>query len=171
MCLVWRSCRFTNPAFRILRQRVGSNRCRGLWDSGLPWNRSCTDVYIFVRTPDGFQPTTDMVVNGCSAEFGFARSPACPKRAIRTPSDLVAHERKMQVLTNLAWVLVGSIVIVLYCRCSAFPQTTRRFATPVVRQIHFRHWREIGSSLQMGSRWFATAVLTMTACTRERRLP
>lgn len=91
----------------------GQTDSRGLWDSGLLWNRSCTDVYIFVRTPDGFQPTTGIVVNGCSAEFGFARSLACPKRAIRTPADLVAHERKMQVFTNLAWVLVGSIVIAL----------------------------------------------------------
>ena len=64
----------------------------GRWDAGLLWNRTCEDVYIFVRSPNYYQPTTDTVVRGCMAEFGFVRKGECPSASIMTPVELAILE-------------------------------------------------------------------------------
>ena len=46
---------------------------------------SCGDIFVFAQAPDGFQPTTDTVVNDCYAEFGFAPVGVCPQRSGVTP--------------------------------------------------------------------------------------
>jgi hypothetical protein len=82
----------------------------GRWDGGLLWNRSCKAVYIFVETPNGFQPTTDTVVNDCFAEFGFAPALTCPERSIMTAADLAARERTIRVTIALALSLGVGII-------------------------------------------------------------
>jgi hypothetical protein len=43
---------------------------QGQWGRYLPGG-SCENYYVFAQAPDGYQPTTDLATNGCSAEFGF----------------------------------------------------------------------------------------------------
>lgn len=52
----------------------------------------CRDVYVFAQAPDGFQPTTDTVVNDCDGEFGFAREGTCPLHVSVMPARLVAYK-------------------------------------------------------------------------------
>jgi hypothetical protein len=45
---------------------------QGQWGLFLPGG-SCDIVYVFAKPPTGFQPTTDLASNGCSAQFGFVQ--------------------------------------------------------------------------------------------------
>jgi len=56
-------------------------------ESAVAWysGSSCDEVFVFAQAPDGFQPTTDTVVNDCDGEFGFAREGTCPPRSIVQP--------------------------------------------------------------------------------------
>jgi hypothetical protein len=53
---------------------------------------SCSDVYVFAQAPDGFQPTTDTVVNDCEGDFGFAPEGTCPPHASVTAHELVVYK-------------------------------------------------------------------------------
>jgi len=70
---------------------------------------SCSDVYVFAQAPDGFQPTTDTVVNDCDGEFGFAPEGTCPPHASVTPERLVAYKA---IRDAVCW-LGGPAVVVL----------------------------------------------------------
>lgn len=72
---------------------------------------SCADVFVFAGAPDGYQPTTDTVVNDCDAEFGFAAAGACPQRPIVTQSDLVARQARKQLASYLVWFLIPATAI------------------------------------------------------------
>jgi len=85
------------PYSEYCTSKGGQTNNKGRWSGGLLWNRKCTDVYIFVEIPDGFRPTTDVVVNDCFAEFGLAKMSNCPEISIRTPSDLIAQQKRDQV--------------------------------------------------------------------------
>ena len=53
---------------------------------------SCDDVYVFAQAPDGFQPTTDTVVDHCYGEFGFAREGTCPPHSSVTADRLALYK-------------------------------------------------------------------------------
>lgn len=67
---------------------------------------SCSDIFVFAQTPNGYHPTTDMVVNDCDGEFGFAPRGACPGPPIVTQSDLIARHARRRLVSNLMWFLV-----------------------------------------------------------------
>lgn len=48
---------------------------QGLWGKFLPGG-NCDIFYVFAKAPDGYQPTTDLASNGCSAQFGFVENSA-----------------------------------------------------------------------------------------------
>lgn len=64
-------------------------------ESAVAWysGASCDEVFVFAQAPDGLQPTTDTVVNGCEGDFGFAPEGTCPPHASVTPGRLVAYKR------------------------------------------------------------------------------
>jgi hypothetical protein len=85
----------------------GQTNSQGYWSDFTQYYGGCGDIFIFIRTLDGFQPTTDTVVNDCVADFGLARSSTCPQRSIVTPADLVAEQRRKRAITALA---LGAVV-------------------------------------------------------------
>ena len=81
----------------------------GMGDAAFFSGVSCNDVYVFAQAPDGFQPTTDTVVNDCDGEFGFAREGTCPPHASVTPDRLMAYKG----IRTLVWLVGGPAVVVL----------------------------------------------------------
>jgi hypothetical protein len=74
-----------------------------------PWwysGAACKEIFIFAQTPDGYQPTTDIAVNGCSAEFGFARESTCPERRVMTQAELTKRQTIKKLASYLVWFLV-----------------------------------------------------------------
>ena len=65
---------------------------------------------MFAQAPDGFQPTTDTVVNDCDGEFGFAREGTCPPHASVTPDTLVAYKG---IRSAACWVGGPAVVVLL----------------------------------------------------------
>lgn len=76
-----------------------------------------TDYYIVARTPEGFEPTTDTIVdNSMYAAFGFAPEGTCPQRSIATPESLtalrLAHTQRKAMLVGFGVaVLIGLILV------------------------------------------------------------
>ncbi|MGB3906717.1 MAG: hypothetical protein WBB22_17565 [Anaerolineae bacterium] len=105
---VWSS---TDPAapgpstLECADERLQTN-AQGRIDAGFYAGRRCSEILVVARVPDGYQPTTDIAVNDCWAEFGFAPRGACPERPIVTQSDLVARQARRQLVSNLTWFLV-----------------------------------------------------------------
>jgi hypothetical protein len=72
---------------------------------------ACERYYFFIRVPDGYQPTTYTVVNGCSARFGLASESSCPKQPGLTPAQQIARQRTSQTLTKVAWCVGPTLLI------------------------------------------------------------
>lgn len=77
------------------------------WHSG----SACDEVFIFAQTPGGFQPTTDIVVKGCSADFGFARESTCPARPVLTQAELIKRQTMKQLASYPVWFLIPATAI------------------------------------------------------------
>jgi hypothetical protein len=43
---------------------------------------TCNEIFVAVISPDGYQPTTNVVNIGCSQQFGFAKESSCQ---LKTP--------------------------------------------------------------------------------------
>jgi len=54
----------------------GLTNSEGYWSSGIVAS-TCNEIYVVVRSPDGFHPTTPTVKNGCGIQFGFAKESSC----------------------------------------------------------------------------------------------
>jgi hypothetical protein len=64
---------------------------QGNWGQFLPAG-NCEDVYVFAEAPDGYQPTTDLASNSCSAQFGFVENSVTVSRKILSIDDFARRK-------------------------------------------------------------------------------
>jgi hypothetical protein len=94
---VWYSSSATHtPDSEYCRYPTNQTESDGHWSRALFDRHSCSGLYMGIQIPDGFQPTTDTLTEGCTGAFGLAPESTCPKRTVRTPADLIA-EREQQL--------------------------------------------------------------------------
>ncbi len=84
--------------------------------------RSGVCRYVFLQTPEGFEPVTDTVV-GCTPGIfgprmvGFSRSSTCPRRGVLTPEGLVRQRFvRAVIVVFLVGVLVVGVPLLVYGR-------------------------------------------------------
>ncbi len=105
---VWAS---TDPAapgpstLECADERLQTN-AYGRAEAGFYAGRRCSQIFVFARVPDGYQPTTDIAVNGCSADFGFARESTCPARPVLTQAELIKRHTIKQLVSCVTWFLL-----------------------------------------------------------------
>jgi hypothetical protein len=87
----------------------------GQWNDFLPYG-SCKEEYIFVFVPKGYQPTTDLASNGCSAQFGFVEAGRVVTHKIVTAQEFIQRhvfwlwvKRVAIALTMLGLAILGTI--------------------------------------------------------------
>lgn len=88
----------------------------GSWSGGII-SGCFVDYYIVARTPEGFEPTTDTIVdNSMYGAFGFAPEGTCPQRSIATPESLtalrLAHTQRKAVLVGFGIALLIGLILV-----------------------------------------------------------
>jgi hypothetical protein len=64
---------------------------QGIWEKFLP-NGSCDTFYVFAKAPDGFQPTTDLASNSCSAQFGFVENSISVSHKVLSINDFARRQ-------------------------------------------------------------------------------
>ncbi len=105
---VWSS---TDPAapgpstLECADERLQTN-AQGRADAGFYAGRRCSEIFVVARVPDGYQPTTDIAVNDCWAEFGFARESTCAVRPVSTQAELIKRQTIREFASYLVWLLV-----------------------------------------------------------------
>lgn len=104
-----------------LGERIGSE-CLNPYDSTDPKGRwgefkpgsKCTDLILYAVVPEGYQPTTDLVVNDCYAHFGFISAGSIPQKNVLTLKDLLgrkAAEEKLKLIAIMAVCIAISIFV------------------------------------------------------------
>lgn len=68
---------------------------QGNWGQFLPGG-NCEDIYVFAKPPNGYQPTTDLASNGCSAQFGFVENGVEVSHTVLSIDDFA--RRKITIL-------------------------------------------------------------------------
>jgi hypothetical protein len=63
----------------------------GLWGQFLPGG-SCDTFYVFAKAPDGYQPTTDLASDSCSAEFGFVENNVSVSHKVLSINDFARRQ-------------------------------------------------------------------------------
>nr|NIN65284.1 hypothetical protein [Anaerolineae bacterium]NIN95478.1 hypothetical protein [Anaerolineae bacterium] len=105
---VWASTNPAAPGPSILEcadEGLQTN-AHGRADAGFWPGRRCSEIFVFARVPDGYQPTTEIAVNDCWAEFGFARESTCPERPLLTQAELTKRQTIKKAASYLVWFLV-----------------------------------------------------------------
>ena len=67
---------------------------KGLWGKFLPGG-SCETYYVFAKAPEGYQPTTDLASNGCSAQFGFVENSVSVSHKVLSINDFVSRHNSI----------------------------------------------------------------------------
>ena len=80
---------------------------QGNWVKFLPGGR-CDTVYVFVKAPNGYQPTSDSASDGCSAQFGFVENDVTVSHKILSINDFA--RRKITILW-MTRICVGLFVV------------------------------------------------------------
>jgi len=80
---------------------------QGNWGKFLPGG-SCDTIYVFAKTPDGYQPTTNLASDGCSAQFGFVKNGVTVSQKILSINDFARHKITMLWVTRIC---VGLFII------------------------------------------------------------
>lgn len=93
-----------------------SNQCeytftdnQGGWGEFLPGG-SCDEVFIFVQSPSGFHPTTDVVSDGCDAEFGFVQANVMVDHKVLNIDEYVQQQN---IFTRVKRITIGFIIIAI----------------------------------------------------------
>ena len=89
---------------------------QGLGGDGFLPGARCDEIYEFAIPPFGYQPTTDMVVNGCNADFGFAETSTRLTHTIETVDDFVYKTTvkiwSQRIIIGLGIIIIASIITV-----------------------------------------------------------
>jgi hypothetical protein len=80
---------------------------RGAWGEFLPGGK-CEEYYVFVRTPDGYQATTDLGSNSCDAKFGFVPEDVLVKNGVRSVEEFV--QRRIMLIW-IERIIIGIIIL------------------------------------------------------------
>jgi hypothetical protein len=80
---------------------------QGKWGRFLPGG-SCENYYVFAKAPDGYQPTTDLASNGCSAQFGFVENDATVSHKVLSIDEFTRRKIATLWLTRIA---VGLFIV------------------------------------------------------------
>ncbi len=81
----------------------------GEWGQFLPGGR-CEDFYVTAIATEGYEPTTDMVSNSCSAQFGFVKNVSPVSKKLLTFNDFA---RQQQITALIKKIGVGLLVITI----------------------------------------------------------
>jgi hypothetical protein len=73
---------------------------QGNWGEFLPGG-SCDSIYVFAKAPEGYQPTTDLASNGCSAKFGFVENDVTVSRKVLSIDDFARRKITMLWITRI----------------------------------------------------------------------
>jgi len=73
----------------------------------------CRNIYIFAKSPKGYQPTTSLGGNGCTVEFGFVPEGTLEKTNVLSPAEFAQPIIRTQTINT--WMQLGflSTLIVL----------------------------------------------------------
>ena len=82
---------------------------QGNWDKFLPGG-SCDNFYVFAKSPDGYQPTTDLTSNGCSAQFGFVENGVTVSHKVLSINDFARQRTTVLWITRIG---VGLFIVVV----------------------------------------------------------
>lgn len=80
---------------------------KGTWGEFLPGGK-CEEYYIFVKTPYGYQATTDLASNGCNAKFGFVPEGVSVKNNVRSVEEFV---RRQIILIWIERITISVLII------------------------------------------------------------
>lgn len=87
--------------------------CKNQWhmtDQNGAWENffaggSCTEIYSAIHPPDGYFPTTEVVVNGCMAEFGLTQER--PINEIQLINVEEYLQKQYQKERTVFWLKIG----------------------------------------------------------------
>jgi hypothetical protein len=77
----------------------------GFWGKFLPGGK-CEDYFVFAKAPDGFQPTTSLISNGCNAKFGFVAKDVSVKQKFKSVDEFIQQRKRNAQLMKMALALV-----------------------------------------------------------------
>ena len=86
-------------------------------DSGGKWSEffaggSCDQIYIAAKPPQGYRPTTPLIVNGCWSQFGFIPSNSTPESLSPDVKQFMQQEDDKRLKTNFLQVGIGTVLFV-----------------------------------------------------------
>ena len=82
---------------------------QGTWGQFLPGG-SCETFYVFAKAPEGYQPTTDLASDSCSAQFGFVENGILVSHKVLSINDFARRQ------ITILWVKrigIGLFVLVV----------------------------------------------------------
>lgn len=81
----------------------------GKWGQFLPGGK-CSEVFIFAKTPEGFQATTNLASDGCNAKFGFVAQGVQVKQQILSVDEFIWQRTLFTWITR---IIVGLVILVV----------------------------------------------------------
>jgi len=106
---IWYSYSLAGGATELDPCKYNSTDNQDGWGEFLPGG-SCNAVFVFVQSPRGFHPTTDLVSNGCDAEFGFVQDTVSVNHKVM---DIDEYVQQQNIFTALKRIAVGLIITVI----------------------------------------------------------
>lgn len=79
----------------------------GQWYRFLPGD-TCDNTYVFVKAPEGYQPTTNLAANGCDAKFGFISKDVKVEKDVLSVQSFI---RRTYLTTWLKIIFIGLVVL------------------------------------------------------------
>ncbi len=82
---------------------------QGQWSTFLPGG-GCDEVFVFVRVPEGYRPTTNLASNSCEAKFGFVPD------TIEVKQKIINVEQFIQRQTVILWAkrtAIGLLILLI----------------------------------------------------------
>jgi hypothetical protein len=85
---------------------------QGVWGGGFLPGGNCSEIYIFVKPPTGYEPTTPVMVHGCIAQFGFVPTGSVPAKRLLSPDEIIRRENLWRTFQQIASFLALIIVVI-----------------------------------------------------------
>ncbi len=92
--------------------KYSSTDDQGRWGEFLPGG-SCKNVFVFTQSPSGFHPTTNLVSNGCDAEFGFVQENVPVSQHVLNIDEYIQQYDRSVAIKRAAIGLIITVIGIL----------------------------------------------------------